>query len=294
MITMKNRAFGRVGPHRRGARRNCWTLAGTALVALMLLPSCTRVDRGSPAVRATPEPPPADVDQDTAFPPTISTFRIGQSTHGEPLMLELFGNGPQHIFIFGGIHGDEPTSAYVARELAALLREQPDALEGRTVGILAEANPDGLRRRTRHNANGVDLNRNFPALNWTRVGGYGVSHGSRPASEPETRAIIVAMEMLHPDRVIAIHSARRGHHCNNYDGPARDLAVLMASDNGYPAKATMGYATPGSFGSWSGVDRAIPTITLELPNDLSGPDCWQQNRQALLSFIRVPRPDLAQ
>ena len=294
MIATKDNEFREVARRRRDAYRGCSAVAIAALVLVMLTPSCTRVDRGAPVVDASREPMRPDADRDFASPPVSHTLKIGQSTHGEPIMLEMFGNGPERIFIFGGIHGDEPTSAFVARELAALLRGRPELLEGRTVGVLADANPDGLKRRTRHNANGVDLNRNFPALNWTRIMGHGISHGGRPASEPETRAIILAMEMLRPKRVIAIHSARRGRHCNNYDGPARELAVLMTGGNGYPAKATMGYATPGSFGSWSGVDRAIPTITLELPNDLSGPECWQQNREAVLSFIQAPRPDLAQ
>ena len=95
-----------------------------------------------------------------------------------------------------------------------------------------------------------------------------------------------AVDRLDPDGIISVHSIARGRHCNNYDGPGGDLATLMAGLNSYPARATMGYETPGSFGSWAGIDRGIPTITLELPRDLSGSQCWRENRAALLAVIQ--------
>ena len=32
----------------------------------------------------------------------------------------------------------------------------------------------------------------------------------------------------------------------------------------YPVEASIGYPTPGSFGTYAGIERQIPTITLEL------------------------------
>ncbi len=203
------------------------------------------------------------------------------------MVLEVFGNGSDRVLIFGGIHGSEPTSAVLARALANHLRINWDLFTGKTIAILAEANPDGLAARSRTNANGVDLNRNFPAKNWRQSPRGGRRNGSAPASEPETQAIIRAAELIHPDRIISIHSTRRGGHCNNFDGPAESLARLMAQSNAYPVKASMGYPTPGSFGSWAGIDRDIPTITLELPRDLSGAQCWLENKDALMAFIRT-------
>jgi len=202
-----------------------------------------------------------------------------------PLVLEVFGDGLDHVFVFGGIHGDEPTSAALAHRLADHLRVHWDLFEGRTVAVLAEANPDGLKMRRRTNAGGVNLNRNFPAKNWRRARGKGARHGSAPASEPEARAILRAVELVRPHRMLAIHSTRRGQHCNNYDGPAKGLAERMARYNRYPVKASMGYPTPGSFGSWAGIDQGIPTITLELPRDLGAAQCWRENAAALLAFI---------
>jgi protein MpaA len=94
------------------------------------------------------------------------------------------------------------------------------------------------------------------------------------------------VESLHPARIISIHSISGGRQCNNWDGPAEDLARRMAARNGYPAKATIGYPTPGSMGTWAGIDHRIPMITLELPVGLSEGDCWRDNQQALLEAIR--------
>ena len=188
------------------------------------------------------------------------------------------------MLIFGGIHGNEPASAALAHTLADWLRENPKAWAGRTIAVLPEANPDGLRAGTRQNAVGVDLNRNFPAKNWrpTRRS----ARGAQPASEPETCALMRAVETLHPRRVLALHVMTGSGQCNNYDGPAASLAHRMASANGYPARASIGYPTPGSFGSWVGLDRGVPTITLELPANASAAEIWRTNRDALLTFIR--------
>jgi protein MpaA len=90
---------------------------------------------------------------------------------------------------------------------------------------------------------------------------------------------------VRPKLLISIHSIGSGRQCNNYDGPARQIAEEMSRHNGYPATATIGYATPGSLGSWAGKDLQIPMITLELPRRLAGSQAWADNRHALLAAI---------
>ena len=86
---------------------------------------------------------------------------------------------------------------------------------------------------------------------------------------------------------MSVHSGLR---CNNYDGPAEWLASLMSRFNGYPVRPTMGYPTPGSLGSWAGIDRKIPIVTLELPRNVDGETAWEQNRDALLAAISAAPP----
>jgi protein MpaA len=255
------------------------SLAGCADTTITPRPELGRTRAARPSV-TSPVQPAMPVAQ-----PAVRTVTLGHSVKGVPLVLEVFGDGPDRVLIFGGIHGNEPTSVTLAQSLANHLRVNWDLFAGRTVAILAKANPDGLAARRRTNASGVDLNRNFPARNWRRAKGAGTRHGARPASEPETQAIMRAIELVRPARILSIHSTRRGTHCNNYDGPARDVAQQMARSNGYPVRDTMGYPTPGSFGSWAGIDRGIPTITLELPRDRNATQCWRENAAAVLGFV---------
>ena len=213
-------------------------------------------------------------------------MRVGNSVEGRALAVEVFGAGAATTLVLGGIHGDEPAGVDAARRLAAFLGQNPQAARGRTVAILADVNPDGAVRRTRGNANGVDLNRNFPASNWQAgVMGRTNNGGTAAASEPETQAVLRLIERLRPDRILSIHSTSGSRPCNNYDGPGATLARLMAARNGYPVVASIGHPTPGSLGNWAGVDRGIPVLTLELPEGRADGEVWEQNRQALVEAI---------
>jgi hypothetical protein len=219
-----------------------------------------------------------------------ATRGIGRSVQGRPVTVATFPGVGQPVLIIGGIHGNEPTSAVVARKLTAHLELHPHDGGGPTVMILAEANPDGLLTGRRTNANGVDVNRNFPARNWRRFKHPLFDNGPSPASEPETQAILAAIEEMRPGRIVSIHSIDGDKHCNNYDGPAEWLAALMSRFNGYPVRPTMGYPTPGSLGSWAGADQQIPIVTLELPRKVDGETAWEQNRDALLAAISAEAP----
>lgn len=302
MITHYNHRWVKVTRARFSKRRGCRCFRNPRsplvlcllAVAVGLAPAgCTKLDRvpvtaPEPLVLPTPTPVPQAVLPARPTAPTVRTVELGRSVQGRPIVMYVFGDEPRPTLIFAGIHGDEPSSTSIARRLLEYLRAHPDAYEGTSVAVLPVANPDGLKRGTRKNARHVDVNRNFPARNWRPSRRGSRYHGGRrPASEPETRALMRAVEKLRPGRIISIHSISRERYCNNYDGPAAGLAEMMAELNGYPAKASMGYPTPGSFGSWAGIDRSIATITLELPGNLSGPKCWQQNRAALLTAVEA-------
>ena len=47
------------------------------------------------------------------------------------------------------------------------------------------------------------------------------------------------------------------------------LAYKIAKIIGYPVQKNIGYPTPGSFGTWAGIDNKIPVVTLELDEKVS-------------------------
>jgi murein peptide amidase A len=259
-----------------------------ALAWSMVLSGCgeyakpTIVEPAHPVYTA-PAPAPAPVRKPA---PTMRIETVGRSVQGTSIKMYVFGNGSPSILIFGGIHGDEYTSAFVAKNLVFVLSKDPSLCDGKTVGIIPSVNPDGLVANTRTNANGVNLNRNFPASNWRQTKRGNDYGGRSPASEPETRAIVKAVDELNPVCIVSIHTATGGTTCNNYDGPGADIAQLLSDNNHYKVLESIGYPTPGSFGTWSGVDHNRPTITLELPVRASTSTAWQQNKAALLALIK--------
>jgi protein MpaA len=205
----------------------------------------------------------------------------GRSRQDRPLTHRVWRCGSASIapvLFHAGIHGNEPLGVYCLRELAIELETFP---LDRDVWLVPAVNPDGLLLDDKHNAAGVDLNRNFPASNWSPVQAGKAYPGPSPASEPETRALAEIIERAAPARIITLHSPFR---TVNYDGPAQALAERMAARNGYGASADIGYPTPGSFGSLYGVDRGLEVITLEIP-PMSPAQAWQENREALLEAL---------
>lgn len=131
-------------------------------------------------------------------------------------------------------------------------------------------NPDGLQLNRRTNANNVDINRNFPTKNWGKNEGDNATcddettnyfGGKSAGGEIETRFLIDTINKYTPNLVMTIHAPYK---VVNYDGPAKEIAEKISNIIKYPVEASIGYPTPGSFGTWAGVERDIPTITLEV------------------------------
>ena len=169
----------------------------------------------SPTVTFTPLPSPTTV-------PAPWKLVVGFSVENRPLELYRFGSGPDHRLIIAGIHGGyEVNTIRLAQRLIAYLEEHPEVIpEDVSVFIMPAMNPDGEARhhgvRGRANANGVDLNRNFP-VNWQadypRRGcwNYGpISPGPAPLSEPEASTVAGLLQALQPTVMISYHSAALG------------------------------------------------------------------------------------
>ena len=212
---------------------------------------------------------------------------LGFSVQRRAIRAFVGGDGCEGTIVFGGFHGDEPKSVTLARNLVEWLTSDDAGSRYPPWVIIPLVNPDGYAVRRRRNARSIDINRNFPTVNFEagdrRSRMFG---GDSSASEPETRAVMRAIERFAPRRIVTVHSINRGRFCNNFDGPGRRLAVAMARLNGYPIRASIGYPTPGSFGAWAGVERNIATVTLELPSHHSPRRCREDNRQALLRVVR--------
>jgi len=209
------------------------------------------------------------------------------SLQGRPLPYFVAGSGGPCVLVLGAIHGDEKSSALLACDLLRSALERPARIAGRRLVVAPIVNPDGFAAGRRSNARGIDLNRNFPASNFDRHG----DGGGAPLTEPESRFVDFLLHRYRPALVIALHGAAA---CVNYDGPARPLAALIAEICELPVKASIGYPTPGSLGSWLGVDQRAPVITFELRSNQAIDPAPARCRLALFKAMhRVPRGDSA-
>ena len=188
--------------------------------------------------------------------------------------IELIGeNGDNNILIIGVFHGDEPQGKILIEEYINPSSESLISSGVNNLLFIPCLNPDGLGKNSRTNANGIDLNRNFPTVNWGKNEGENATcddcttayyGGKSPASEIETQFVINIIEKYSPKLILTIHAPYK---VVNYDGPAKEIAQKISQIINYPAEESIGYPTPGSFGTYCGVERNIPTITLELDED---------------------------
>ncbi|HYM58217.1 MAG TPA: DUF2817 domain-containing protein [Solirubrobacteraceae bacterium] len=187
-----------------------------------------------------------------------STLTFGHSAEGRPLVAERVGEGPARVLVVGSIHGDETAGHAV---VAALRRTGPPA--GVELWLVRTVNPDGVRRATRQNARGVDLNRNF-ARRW-RGGGrpFDTYHpGPRAFSEAESQSVRRLVRRLRPDVTVWYHQHLRLVNLSPGSDPA--LVRAYARRVGLPARTLPSYR--GTATSWQ--NHAFPhtsAFVVELP-----------------------------
>ncbi len=186
-------------------------------------------------------------------------------------------NYDKKILIIGVFHGEEPQGEYLINRY---IKKDISSIKNKLYFIPC-LNPDGKSKNMRQNANGVDLNRNFPTKNWKLTEKNEYYGGQSPESETETRFITEILKEYKFDAILSIHAPFR---VVNYDGEAKELAEKISYLTGYPVQSDIGYPTPGSFGNYAGVERGIPVITLELPEDETNEQLWNEN-QAVFDYL---------
>ncbi|MFZ4719377.1 MAG: DUF2817 domain-containing protein [Ilumatobacteraceae bacterium] len=185
------------------------TSTSTTVAATTVPPTST-----VPPITLAPTTVPSTTLAPTTVPSTAAAARgdrpadflgeevVGTSAGGRPITVWHRGTpGGTPVLVIGVIHGTEDAGLAILDRLG----EMP-LPKGLDLWLMPAVNPDGFALRQRGNANGVDLNRNFPH-DWTAIAKPGdwQYSGSGPASEPETKAYIAFAERVRPRLTLWYH-----------------------------------------------------------------------------------------
>lgn len=228
-----------------------------------------------------------------AYPHLVTVRTFGHTVRHRPIRGLLIGNPHNRAAFVGVVHAGEAGPELLMPIVGRLLREEPELLKGAGLAIIPSVNIDQREKQVegyppylRKNANGVDINRNFPA-NWETIEytwGLDTSNPSSdtyrgvfPVSEPETQALISFIEETKPRGIFNYH------HLASIVGDLFVSSRFAAEDEAYAAKCrpmaeayTRGYAhgeewkvkllwitTAGSFPSWGYLRHGVPAFDLE-------------------------------
>lgn len=207
------------------------------------------------------------------LPPTTSAPNdflgeeiVGTSAGGRPISARHRGTaGGAVVLVVGVIHGTEDAGLAVLDLLDTLPLPQ-----GIDLWLMPAMNPDGLAGQQRGNANGVDLNRNFPH-DWTAIGqpGEWQYSGTGPASEPETRAFIEFTSRIRPVLTLWYHQDL--YRISPSKGADSALRARYAELTGLPLETVTGGIYTGVAATW--VRTTLPeamSFIIELGPTLSG------------------------
>ena len=223
--------------------------------------------------------------------------------HKYPLVFAQFGSSKNDCVLFlGSVHGDELPTVYLLLKLALYVKDNPSLFKDKCIVIAPLVNPDGFFSKPpkRVNANGIDINRNFPTKDWyadalrqwngKHNGNRRYYPGKKPGSEQETLFQITLIKRYKPQKILSVHSPLGFY---DFDGPSSDLDSLerwldtISRETNHPLKK-FGFF-PGSLGNYAGHERNIFTLTLELPSSepRKGSEFFDRFQPAFLKFLNL-------
>lgn len=213
----------------------------------------------------------------------MRSFIFGHTRLHVPIPAYHFGHSGTKVLILGGVHGDEIEGVQATHGLLGVfLKNYPYSFQTTLVPCL---NIDGMHLNQRKNAAGVDLNRNLPTSDWsaqfTKESYYPGTHAN---SEPENQCLVEYIKTYKPQFILSMHS---WNPMLNTNGDCKRFAKAVSALTGYIITDDIGYPTPGSLGTYTGIERNIPTLTYEVERGLDGRQIIAVHVPAILEGLKV-------
>lgn len=248
----------------------------------------------------------------------------GWSVEGRPVWrfdLGVRSADAPAVLLTALIHGVEVIGSVALREVVGQLAVAGE-LERARVVVMPIANPDALTANMerlqrgriafqRKNANGVDLNRNFPPIGgsrlWHPFSGSSLRwsphhRGSAPCSEPESRAIAAVAADVRPTLALGFHSfgnlllypwawtSNPNPRWRRYRWLGEAFVRTMSALTPYRCKqAIEWYPTMGDLDDWLDAEFGTLAFTVEVggldrrllhPRRFVNPFCWMNPTHA--------------
>ncbi len=241
--------------------------------------------KASPVVATAPQQSvpvsPSTIRSEIAVPTAVNrTTTFGFSVRGRPLTVTEIGNpaGRHRVLIVGCIHGSECSGIAITSALRAGVPSTDVDF-----WLVPDLNPDGYALGTRQNANGVDLNRNFP-FKWIRLGSPGsLDYSGRASlSQPESAAAAALITRIQPTLAIWFHQ-----HEGLVDDSQGPLAIerRLATLIGLPLSRLTDY--PGSVVGWEDAMFGPTAFVVELVAGPMAPATVQRYTAAIESVASI-------
>lgn len=248
------------------------------------------------------------------------SFYKENSVKKDPLIWTTFGSlyndegkKQEVTLIMCGVHGDEITPVKFCFDIVNYLKNLnktkhgKEDLDKRFVVVMPVVNPDSFFKKwpSRTNANGVDINRNFPTKDFKKNavkiwrkryrGDPRRYPGQNANSEPETRFQVDMIAEFNPKKIISVHAPLT---MLDYDGPDNEITggligsranqlLIQMSEKAKNYRIKNYPFFPGSLGNYAGNERNIPTFTLELPSSDNRRSAiyWKRFKKSIHSAI---------
>tara|TARA_R100000935_G_scaffold55682_2_gene85957 strand:+ start:49698 stop:50843 length:1146 start_codon:yes stop_codon:yes gene_type:complete len=249
--------------------------------------------------------------------PLLKTYKnvfeiseIGVSEMGQKISMFKVGHGKKVVLGWSQMHGNEATTTKAIFDFLKLVSEQKiykkelsEFLESYSFYIIPMLNPDGAKKYTRENANGVDLNRDAQDL-----------------SQAESKVLNKVFNEIKPDVCLNLHDQRTIYGFKtgkpatiSFLSPAANSkrSVTPSRKTGMKHIETMGSILqeliPGQIGRYDDAFNAncvgdsfqmadVPTILFEAghyPGDYQREETRKYICVALLVFFKILQPSEA-
>ncbi|MEO5909284.1 MAG: M14 family zinc carboxypeptidase, partial [Pelobium sp.] len=141
---------------------------------------------------------------------------LGNSFEGRPIRMVKIGNGETKVMLWSQMHGDEPTATAAIFDLLNFFQSSEsladEILNKLSIYFIPVVNPDGLAVFTRRNAQKIDINRDFLAL-----------------QSPEANLLKATFNKIKPDFAFNLHD-QSSLYCTPSNNPVGISFLAPAAD----------------------------------------------------------------